>query len=44
MTDAEMRVIVGSGFLFCPMTVEVIAHGEDAAKTLQASRMPGADP
>ena len=34
MTDAEMRVIVGSGFLFCPETVEVIAHGEQAAETL----------
>ena len=44
MTDADDALIIGSGFLFCPETVEVKAHGEQAAKTLQASRMPGADP
>lgn len=30
--------------LFCPKTVEVIAHGEQTAEALPTSRVPGVDP
>jgi len=44
MTCAENAWLLVPALLFCSVTVEVIAHGEQTTETLPASRMSGVDP